>query len=178
MSELAVAGWGTPTGLRLDLRYAPDEAEWLDPRPSALWEEVVAGLPALGADAAEHYPVDDPYGGERGAVVVRSAFGVVVAPRQVTFGAGITSLLHGLSGLAEGRTLVAPALSHPDLQVWSRARGAPVRLVGGPLSGAALLDAANRRAPAVVALDRPTFSGEVMSAAELEALAATQRTGS
>lgn len=172
MSGLAVAGWATPGGLRLDLRYAPEEADWLDPRPASLWEDVVAGLPALGAGAAEHYAVDDPYGGERGAAGVRSAFGVVVGPGQVTFGAGITSLLHGLSALTDGRTLVTPALSHPDLGVWARARGASVWPVKGPLSVGAVIAAADAAGPAVVQIDRPTFRGEVATGRELELLAA------
>lgn len=170
-AALAVAGWRTPPGVRLDLRYAPDEAEWLDPRPAQLWQQVVADAADLGAEAAGHYPVDDPYGGERGSAVVGRAFGVALAPEQVTFGAGITGLLHGLAGLARGRTVVAPALSHPDLQVWARARGARVHRVDGPLPVDALLAAAERWAPAVVLLDRPDFCAQVVGEEALDALA-------
>src|SRR3954447_25653480 len=96
---LAVAGWRTPAGVALDLRYTPEETDWLDPRPAAVWEDTLAGSPALGAEDAGHYAVDDPYGGERGAVPIGRCFGREVVPEQVTFAAGITSLLHALADL-------------------------------------------------------------------------------
>jgi histidinol-phosphate/aromatic aminotransferase/cobyric acid decarboxylase-like protein len=164
---LAVAGWGTPSGARLDLRYAPDEAEWLDPSPLAVWQAVVAAAPGL----AEHYAVDDPYGGERGTGPIGRCFGIDLAPEQVTFGAGVTSLLHGLATLAGTGTVLVPALSHPDLGAWTRARGARVQTVPAPLCACALAEAIAAAAPALVQLDRPSAGGEVLALGEVTALA-------
>jgi histidinol-phosphate/aromatic aminotransferase/cobyric acid decarboxylase-like protein len=168
-AALAVAAWRTPPGVRLDLRYSPDEDEWLDPHPAAVWRDVMAAAGDVGAGAAGRYPVDDPYGGERAAPVVASAFGVALAADQVTFGAGITGLLHGLAGLVRGRRLLVGALAHPDLAVWARARGADVDVDPGLASVEALTAAADH---AVVQLDRPAFGGEVAPAAAIAALAA------
>src|SRR5215212_4613930 len=98
--SLAIASWRTPVGVKLDLRYASDEAGLLDPSPSQIWEELVLSLPRNGADVVANYAVDDPYGGERGFEVVADYFGCSVAPHQLTFAAGVTSLLHSLCGLA------------------------------------------------------------------------------
>jgi histidinol-phosphate/aromatic aminotransferase/cobyric acid decarboxylase-like protein len=169
-AALAVAGWGTPADVRLDLRYAPDEADWLDPSPRAVWEAVIAASAGLGAAAAEHYAVDDPYGGERGAPAVARCFGVAPEPEQVSFGAGVTGLLHGLASLAgRGTVLVAP-LAHPDLGAWARSRGA--RIVTAPATGAdALARATADTGPAVVGLDRPAFGGEMMTLEDVAAVA-------
>lgn len=170
--SLAVAGWGTPTGVRLDLRYAPEEADWLEPPPRDVWRRVVSTLAEFGAEAAGHYPVEDPYGAERGAAPVGRHFGVTLSPAQVTFGAGVTALLGALAALTAERTLLEPALVHPDLAAWVRARGSPVRVVEGPLSFDALQAAVATAAPAVVHVDRPAFGGEVATLGELAAIAA------
>jgi histidinol-phosphate/aromatic aminotransferase/cobyric acid decarboxylase-like protein len=168
---LAVASWGTPAGAQLDLRYLPDEADWLDPRPADVWRDVIGSSPGFGASLAESYPVDDPYGGTRGAPAVGRFFDVALDAGQVTFGAGVTALLHGLAGLAAGGGVVAHALVHPDLEAWAAARGTPVTLAGGPLDADGLIEAVERARPALVHFDRPAFGNEVLSLADVERVA-------
>jgi histidinol-phosphate/aromatic aminotransferase/cobyric acid decarboxylase-like protein len=164
---LAPTAWGVPGTARLDLRYAPEEAELLDPQPSSVWEEALQD----GAELAAHYPVDDPYGGERGATAVSGFHGCSVAPGRLTFGAGVTSLLHALAGLADGGAILAPELVHPDLEIWAMARGSRVQLLPEPLDVAAFVRAVADLRPALVHLDRPAFAGDVLSLADVEAIA-------
>jgi histidinol-phosphate/aromatic aminotransferase/cobyric acid decarboxylase-like protein len=168
---LAVESWGRPSpDARLDLRYAPDESDWLDPPPAVVWRALMRELPDLGTAAIEHYAVDDPWGGQRAAPAVARFFGVALEPRQVTFAAGVTALLHALAGLARDGTVLAPALVHPDLEVWAAAGGARIELLDGPLRADALVAAIGAVAPAVVHIDRPAFGGELLAAADLEAV--------
>jgi histidinol-phosphate aminotransferase len=164
---LAVASWRTPAGVALDLRYAPDEAELLDPSPAAVWRELVSSLPGLGAGTVSGYPVDDPYGGERGAPVVSAHFACRVEPDHLTFGAGVTSLLHALAGLARGGPVAAPAAVHPDLEVWAAQRGADVHLLEGSPERDRLISFVATVRPAVLHLDRPAFSGEPIGLRDL-----------
>lgn len=168
---LAVSTWGTPANVRLDLRYAPDEDQWLDPKPHAVWESLIREASDAGAGLVSAYPVDDPYGGERGARTVGQFFGIPVSPRQLTFGAGITSLLHCLSALAGSGPILAPAVVHPDLEAWALARGAEVRLVDEPATYQRLAEAIGTIRPAMLHLDRPDFVGDALSLDEVRALA-------
>jgi histidinol-phosphate/aromatic aminotransferase/cobyric acid decarboxylase-like protein len=168
---LAVASWGTPADVRLDLRYAPDEAPWLDPSPDAIWEELIGSVRRSGAELVAGYPVDDPYGGERGAEVVGRFFGITVAPGQLTFAAGVTSLLHDLCDLADGGPILAPALVHPDLEAWALSRGAVVRTVPEPAGARELVDALRATRPALLHLDRPVFTGQLLALDELAEVA-------
>jgi histidinol-phosphate/aromatic aminotransferase/cobyric acid decarboxylase-like protein len=121
---------------------------------------------------AGSYPVDDPYGGVRGAGPVGRFFGVELAPAQVTFGAGVTALLHALAALAHGGTVVAPELVHPDLEVWAAGRGARVELVPGRGGADALIAAVAQAQPALVHFDRPGFGNELPTLEEVERIAA------
>jgi histidinol-phosphate/aromatic aminotransferase/cobyric acid decarboxylase-like protein len=168
---LAVSSWWTPASVALDLRYAPDEAELLDPQPQRIWHSLVDSLPESGAHVVGGYAVDDPYGGERGAVVVAGYFGCPLASRQVTFGAGVTSLLHALAGLADGGVVLASELVHGDLEAWVLARGAETHLVPDRLEVSELARAIEVARPALVHLDRPTFTGRVLPLAQLAAVA-------
>ncbi|HEX6036387.1 aminotransferase class I/II-fold pyridoxal phosphate-dependent enzyme [Longimicrobium sp.] len=168
---LAVAAWCTPAGMRLDLRYASDEAELLDPSPAAVWEALVARAGHGAAALAAAYPVDDPYGGARGAGTVGRFFGVELEPGQLTFAAGVTSLLHDLAGLADGGPVAAPALVHPDLEAWAAARGSEVRLLEGEPTAERLAAFVDAVRPALVHLDRPDFAGRFLSLDEVEAVA-------
>jgi histidinol-phosphate/aromatic aminotransferase/cobyric acid decarboxylase-like protein len=164
---LAVASWGTPPGVRLDLRYANDEAPLLDPDPAAIWERVVTVAGHGGAAVAAGYPTDDPYGGERGAGAVARFFGVPLAAEQVTFAAGVTSLLHDLAGLADGGPVAAPELTHPDLAAWAVAQGCAVRLLGGAATRERLLTFLEEERPALLYFDRPDFLGRFLPLPEL-----------
>jgi histidinol-phosphate/aromatic aminotransferase/cobyric acid decarboxylase-like protein len=171
--SLAVTAWRTPARVRLDLRYAPDEAELLDPTPREIWESLVLSAPAAGADVVGGYAVDDPYGGERGAVIVGGFFGHVVHSEQLTFAAGVTSLLHDLGGLADGGLILAPALVHGDLEAWATSRGSEIALVAEPATADELAAELAAARPALLHLDRPTFTGRLLELAELEMLVAS-----
>jgi histidinol-phosphate/aromatic aminotransferase/cobyric acid decarboxylase-like protein len=170
--SLAVVDWGAPAdGVRLDLRYADDEAEWLQPTPREVWADLVDSVEDRGAGVIAHYPVDDPFGAARGAPVLSRYFECPIAPDQVTFAAGVTSLLHDLSSLADGGPILAPASAHPDLLAWAMARGAEVRLLMEPVSHRSLLESIASLQPTLVHLDRPAFTAQVLSLEEMSAVA-------
>lgn len=168
---LAVASWGTPPGVRLDLRYADDEAPFLDPEPAAVWERLVDVAGQGGAEVVAGYPTDDPYGGERGARAAARFFGIPLIPDQLTFAAGVTSLLHDLAGLADGGPVAAPELVHPDLAAWAVAQGCEVCLLGGQPTYERLRDHLEAVRPALLHLDRPDFLGRFLPLPELAELA-------
>lgn len=169
-TALAVASWATPPDQRLDLRYASDEAEWLAPTPTAIWETVIEHEPQRGAEAVGYYPVNDPYGGERAAPVVSAYFGCPLLPHQVTVGPGVTALLHDLCDLADGGLVLGPQLIHPDLTVWALARGLDVHLVEEPANLARLITAIQEKRPALVQLDRPQLYAGLMTLDDLYTL--------
>jgi histidinol-phosphate/aromatic aminotransferase/cobyric acid decarboxylase-like protein/SAM-dependent methyltransferase len=153
-----------PPAGALDLRWSPDEDEFLDPRPQELWSRYVA---RAGFEVAADYGVDDPYGEARARAALATHHGVSFPEGAVTFGAGVTMLLRELAQLAAGGDVLVEPHGHPDLPAWARARGSRVEVVDG--------DLARRIAetgPALVVLDRPTIEGRVLPADELRWLAA------
>jgi histidinol-phosphate/aromatic aminotransferase/cobyric acid decarboxylase-like protein len=166
--SLAVTSWRNPSGVRLDMRYAPDEDELLDPSPRRVWEDLILSASRNGADIVNNYPVDDPYGCERGVEAVSRFFNCEIEPRQLTFAAGVTSLLHDLCGLADGGLISAPMLVHGDLEAWSLARGNEVRLFPEPATAVQLMAELDAIRPALLHLDRPNFLGQVLSLDEME----------
>jgi histidinol-phosphate/aromatic aminotransferase/cobyric acid decarboxylase-like protein len=169
-AALAVATWRTPPETGLELRYAPDETPWLDPSPAEIWRELLRSEEDLGANAAGFYAVDDPYGAERGAETVADYFGCPIPSDLLTFGAGVTALLRDLSDLAEGGLVLASELVHPDVESWTVAAGGEVHLIAEPLTPSRLMTAIDVLDPALVHLDRPTFAGELLGLADLEAV--------
>jgi histidinol-phosphate/aromatic aminotransferase/cobyric acid decarboxylase-like protein/SAM-dependent methyltransferase len=168
---LAVASWKAPPSVGLDLRYAPDEAVLLSPQPQEIWESLVRSAPH-GGDVVGRYAVDDPYGGQRGAVVVGGYFRCGAAPQQVTFGAGVTPLLHDLCGLADGGPIAAPELVHADLEAWGVARGSELRLLRGVATVASIVEQIDAMSPALVHFDRPAFTGHLLELSEVERIVA------
>jgi histidinol-phosphate/aromatic aminotransferase/cobyric acid decarboxylase-like protein len=165
--SLAVSAWGEElTGIRLDLRYADDEAEWMDPSPAEVWA-ALASEGAFDADTAGHYPVDDPFGSRRGAPVVSRFFGRTVPAERLFFGAGVTGLLRDLADLAEGGVVLTPAYAHPDLPALAVRRGATVHAMPEP--AAPLLDEIARTRPDLLLLDQPGFGGRPYPLDELVA---------
>jgi histidinol-phosphate/aromatic aminotransferase/cobyric acid decarboxylase-like protein/protein-L-isoaspartate O-methyltransferase len=167
-ASLAVAEWGRQSTSQLDLRYASDEAELLDPTSAEVWQQVIRSTAHLGSELVGNYPVYDPFGAERGMEVVAEHFGCVLSPSQVTFGAGVTGFLQYLSDLADGGPIAAPGLVHGDLEAWAVNRGIEVRLV--PDDVASLRAALETREFAMLHLDRPTFTGQFLALDELEGL--------
>ena len=164
-------GAGVDPAVRLDLRYADDEAELLSPPPDRIWAEVAGADGRFGVAAAEHYPVDDPFGGRRGADVVARHFNLPITADRLFFGAGVTGLLRDLAGLAEGGRVLAPAQIHPDLPAWAMRSGAEIRLVAEPAGSGALHAAIAAVRPALLHLDRPSYGGTVHSLDEIASLA-------
>jgi histidinol-phosphate/aromatic aminotransferase/cobyric acid decarboxylase-like protein len=167
-SALGVASWGTPGGVKLDLRYASDEADLLDQDVRQLWEKTLGGAAHGGADIVANYAVDDSYGGVRAAPVLSSCFGCRFVADQVTFGAGVTALLHALSGLADGGRILVPELTHPDLEVWARTQGSDVQLLPGLITRDRLISELDRTRPTLLHCDRPDFLGQLLDLGELE----------
>jgi histidinol-phosphate/aromatic aminotransferase/cobyric acid decarboxylase-like protein len=168
--SLAAAAWGADQAdTALDLRYAPDETEWLDPHPHDVWSRAIASAMHSGAQLVSHYPVDDPFGAVRAATAVGRAFGCPLDACQVTFAAGVTSLLHDLCWLSDGGSIACPPLAHADLEARAFSRGITVRLVPEPTDPEGLIRAIKADPPALLHLDRPTFTGHMM---ELDAVAA------
>jgi histidinol-phosphate/aromatic aminotransferase/cobyric acid decarboxylase-like protein len=166
--SLAVTSWRNPSGVRLDMRYAPDEDQLLDPSPRRVWEDLILSASRNGADIVNNYPVDDPYGCARGVEAVSRFFNCEIEPRQLTFAAGVTSLLHDLCGLADGGLISAPVLVHGDLEAWSLARGNEVRLFPEPATAGQLMVELDAIRPALLHLNRPNFLGQVLSLDEME----------
>lgn len=160
---------------RLDLRWTPDEIEFVRP---AVDTAIRAVANRDVADIAREYAVTDPYAGARAAPVLSAHFGVELAPEMVTAGAGITGLLSPLAAFAQPGPVLYQAGGHPDLPRWAALLGAPVHAAPPRLDG--LLTEVARRRPALILLDRPTITGqfadvELVSALceEAEAWAAT-----
>jgi histidinol-phosphate/aromatic aminotransferase/cobyric acid decarboxylase-like protein len=170
-AALAAAAWAVPADVRIDLRYEPDEAALLDPPPERVYRALLDASGDQGASLAAHYPLDDLYGGARGAPVVSRFFGCAVTPDALTFGAGVGSLLHALAGLAAGGVVVAPEHVHPDLEVWAAQHGGEPRLVPEPATAADLIRAIAVERPVLVHLDRPDFTGQVLAPEDIAEIA-------
>jgi histidinol-phosphate/aromatic aminotransferase/cobyric acid decarboxylase-like protein len=171
VDALAVAAWGSEApGTVLDLRYAPDEAEWLDPHPDDIWSRAVASTRGSGAELVSHYPVADSFGAARGAPVIGRAFGCELEPSQVSFGAGVTSLLLDLWGLCDGGPIACPPLTHGDLAARAFSQGIAIRAVPEPTMVEELIRALTADPPALLHFDRPTFTGHVADLGAVKAI--------
>ena len=168
--SLAVTSWRNPTGVLLDMRYAPDEAELLDPPPGEIWNDFILSASRNGADLVGNYAVDDPFGSERGADAVSQYFDCRIKPHQLTFAAGVTSLLHDLCGLADGGLILAPELTHGDLEAWALVRGTESRLLDEPVIWDHVISELESARPALLHFDRPSFTGQVIGLNELKQL--------
>lgn len=176
---LALTTYAAPSKAKLDARWAPDEIDWLDPSPQTIWSDLLQREPDLGFTAARHYALDDPYGAKRGAPIVSTHFGTKIVEEQLNFGAGVTSLLRNLCGLATRGKVLTSALAHPDLPAWAAATGIEVVTIAQPLSAATLEEALVSSRPALVHLDRPGIDGHFLPTDELDSVVrAAQRVGS
>lgn len=165
---LAVTDWGRQQVTQLDLRYAPDEAEWLDPQPSDVWDQFICSHDRTSRIVG-NYPVYDPFGADRGAAVIGKHFDCALTTDQVTFAAGVTALLRCLGDLADGCVIAAPEFVHGDLEAWAITDGAKIHLVPDESSGG-LRAALSAIRPTLLHLDRPTFHGRFLELDELSNL--------
>jgi histidinol-phosphate/aromatic aminotransferase/cobyric acid decarboxylase-like protein/SAM-dependent methyltransferase len=185
--ESALAGHhNQPSAGEIDLRWAPDEAEFSQGAVAAAWARLAADLPGKTLSAvdlpgrARRYDLADPYGAARAASVLAGHLGWPVgsgpgrglSEDQVSVGAGVTGLLHGLARLADGGTvLIAPA-GHPQLADAAAAAGATVAVaaLSDPTAASAAVTALR---PAVTVLDRPATTGRAWSLPMVAELAAS-----
>ncbi|MEV6980939.1 aminotransferase class I/II-fold pyridoxal phosphate-dependent enzyme [Sphaerisporangium sp. NPDC051017] len=185
----------------LDLRWAPDEIEFVRDVIDQVWAEVTPdgrpttatadprpdGLPAsvpaepvpdgrsasAVADLARHLAVTDPYGGERAAPVLSAHFSARITPDRVVAGAGTTTLLHALGALAAPGTLLCTPYSHPDLPGWAARLGATLRPFDPADDDAP--GTISRLRPALVLVERPGVLGELLPPDRVRALAEAAR---
>lgn len=153
---------------RLDLRWTPDEIEFVRPAVDAAIRSVTSRDAANVADIAREYPVTDPYAGARAAPVLSAHFGFELAPDMVTAGAGITGLLHSLAAFALPGPVLYQVGGHPDLPRWAALAGAHVHAAGPDMDDLLLGVGALR--PALILLDRPTITGTLADAELISAL--------
>lgn len=146
----------------LDLRWAPDEAEFSQAAVAAAWADLTTDPSADLPGRARRYDLADPYGGERAAPVLARHLGwpagAVPDQDQVSVGAGVTGLLHGLARLADGGTVLIAPDGHPQLAEAAAAAGSAVA-VAALTDLAAATAAVNDVRPAVTVLDRPATTG-------------------
>lgn len=196
----ALAGHRQPVPAEgLDLRWAPDEAEFVEASIAQAWATVAESGPAL-ADRARRYDLADPYGGGRVTPVLAANLrwpagaassdatlagatpadaapsdaapaGVTPAGDRISVGAGVTGLLHDLARLADGGTVLIDPIGHPHLAVTARQAGDEVQITG-LADVATALAAVERFRPAVTVLDRPGLTGAQWSPDDVRVLAA------
>jgi histidinol-phosphate/aromatic aminotransferase/cobyric acid decarboxylase-like protein/SAM-dependent methyltransferase len=155
----------------LDLRWAPDEAEYVEEALAAAWH--TAGAAGPMRHTARRYDVADPYGARRCTDALAAHFGVELSPERVTAGAGGTGLLHALAGLATGGAVLMDPDGHPELGLAARELGVALRAatLAETETAAAVRAVADAR-PAVTVLDRPGVTGTVWPVGAVRELAA------
>jgi histidinol-phosphate/aromatic aminotransferase/cobyric acid decarboxylase-like protein len=140
----------------LDLRWSPDEFDFVRPAHDQAWQRVAAAA----VERSRRYAVTDPFGGELAHLAVSHHFTRRLAPGMITFGAGVTGLLHDLAAIAAGRTVAVGRYGHPDLPSWAQQHEATV---------VAPDDVATAD---VVLLDSPDLSGRTVEPDEVRRHAA------
>lgn len=171
--QSALAGHRAPVGAgELDLRWAPDEVDFVTGALAAAWADVAGSGPSPGelGERARRYDLADPYAAQRCAPVLAEHLGVPLLPAQVTAGAGATGLLRALATLAAGGSVLAAPQGHPELPLAAREVGAAVHLADLSTLPPALAAVAALR-PAVIVLDRPGVDGFVWPVEEVRSLA-------
>ncbi len=174
--ESALAGHLDPAGADgVDLRWAPDEAEFTRRNLAIAWARLSAD-PVHTPDRARRYDLRDPYGGERAAPVLARQLGwpagTAPAAARVSAGAGVTGLLHGLARLADGGIVLISPYGHPQLAEAAAAAGGQVAVADLPDLATARAAIATIR-PAVTVLDRPGLAGACWPASAVAELAAS-----
>ena len=161
-AESALAGHrAAPPAGATDLRWAPDEAEFVAGPITAAWARITSEATPL-ADRARRYDVADPYGGGRAAPVLAAHLGwpdgADLDSGRVCVGAGVTGLLHNLAGLADGGTVLLAPHGHPQLAEAAAAAGIGVAIADLADPGAAAAAVGAHR-PAITVIDRPGLTG-------------------
>lgn len=171
----ALVGHRSPVPIEgVDLRWAPDEAEFVAAPLAAAWAEVNATGPDPGGiDRVRRYDLVDPFGAARVTGVLAAQLRRppgALGEARVSIGAGVTGLLHDLARLADGGAVLIDTIGHPHLAEAAEAAGDEVRIASlASLPGALAAVAAHR--PAVTVLDRPGLVGRRWSVDDVRVLA-------
>lgn len=141
----------------LNLAWTSDEREFLGCDLTALVtacleREVADGLPWTG-----RYGVQDPYGAGVVGPAVERFFGVAGLAADVSCGAGVNALLHGLASAWTGGTVALAAGIYPDFPHWLERLG--VRAAVLPADGAAVPWLERQGPVSLVYIERPAFAG-------------------
>jgi histidinol-phosphate/aromatic aminotransferase/cobyric acid decarboxylase-like protein/SAM-dependent methyltransferase len=171
---LSIAARGERWGDELDLRWAPEEDEWVDVDRQAL----ISGDPGARWATARSYCLEDPFGGIRAAGVIAARFGCDVRAEHIAFGAGVSTLLYALAVWAARGRVACAASGYPDLPAWAKTHGAAIDVLPDDADVDDWCAAIRKRRPTVVLLDRPTLDGELLACEGLRTLAReAQRVG-
>ncbi|MBR1158083.1 aminotransferase class I/II-fold pyridoxal phosphate-dependent enzyme [Bradyrhizobium elkanii] len=145
----------------LNLRWSPDEAEFLSPAPTEIWARLAASdMRRIACD----YALADPWGGARAAPVLSTFFRVDLPAGNIAFGAGATGLLRQLAPLARAGRLLASPFAHPDFLSWATAEGAELGWIGNDQDDEELCATIAAFTPHVVHLERPSPCGAILDA--------------
>jgi histidinol-phosphate/aromatic aminotransferase/cobyric acid decarboxylase-like protein len=159
-SGLAVCVHHDAPAAELNLRWSPDEVDFLEPAPERIWGPLLA---ENVAGAACSYALNDPWGSERAAPVLASFFGVPIAPGSVVFGAGATGLLRQLASLVRAGRLLTTPYVHRDFPLWAIAEGAQIGWISDERDDEKICSAVAAAGPHVLYFDRPSSTGAVVS---------------
>ncbi|WRZ88135.1 aminotransferase class I/II-fold pyridoxal phosphate-dependent enzyme [Streptomyces sp. NBC_01007] len=168
----AITAWEPAEETRpcaVDLRWSPDEIEFVRPSVDAAFRSAYDGGGL--AELARAYPVTDPYAAELAAPVLSGHFGLDLAPGMVTAGAGATGLLHACAALAVPGPVLHLTGGHPDLPRWAARLGA--RTITTRFED--LVTDLDRHTPSVLVLDRPTITGDLYGRARLDEITEAAR---
>lgn len=158
-----------PAPSLLDLRWSPDEFEFVRPWVDAAFHGAydAGGLTEL----SRAYPLSDPYAAHLAAPVLSEHFGLDLGPDMVTAGAGATGLLHACAASAVPGPVLRLADGHPDLPRWAARLGAET--ISTRFED--LATDLDRHTPSVLVLDRPTITGDLFGRERLEEIAEAAR---
>jgi len=175
VAESALAGHRAPVPSEgVDLRWAPDEAEFVAGPIAGAWAAIGREGPPI-AERSRRYDVADPYGGGRAAGVLAAHLGwpagTTLADGRVSVGAGATGLLHGLARLADGGAVLVAPEGHPQLAEAAAVAGSEIR-VTAMTDPAAVLAAVGTHRPAITVIDRPGLVGRLWPHGAISDLAA------
>jgi histidinol-phosphate/aromatic aminotransferase/cobyric acid decarboxylase-like protein/SAM-dependent methyltransferase len=147
----------------LNLKWSPDEIEWLDPPPDQIWSALLAGGAGDIARTSRNYALTDPWGGERAAAVLSTFFETELRSDSIVFGPGATGLLRQIALLASAGRVLTTRLVHRDFPLWAAAEGARLDWLADGSDDDDITDALAKIAPDIVYFDRPSATGAVMS---------------
>jgi len=156
----------------LDLRWSPDEAEFVADTMAQVWQKVTGGWRAGVRDVAPYLEratelaVHDPFAGVRAAPVLARHFAAPLTGEMVTAGGGITGLLHALAAAVVPGPVLHGVGCHPELPRLGHELGldlvaAELLAPDGDRVADGLVRALDEHRPTAVLLDRPTASGRL-----------------